>query len=142
MPIISFTSQALSAYGQSPSNLSWSVSGGSTSYKTVELLTVGTGPINIAALSAKQVRGIAFNALTSPASGTNNFVTLSASKGTTFRVNTAHNGAPFAVLYTDGSSSLFTCVTSSGVATAQSLTANGFDTTYPEIRRLFVLGYK
>jgi hypothetical protein len=111
MPIISFTSQALSAYGQSPSNLAWSVSGGSTSYKTVELLTVGTGPIEIAALSAKQVRGIAFNALTSPASGTNNFVTLSAATGTTFRVDRAHNGATFAVLYTDGSSTLFTCVT-------------------------------
>jgi hypothetical protein len=141
MPIISFTSQALSAYGQSPSNLAWSVSGGSTSYNTVELLTVGTGPINIAALSAKQVRGVAFDALTSPASGTNTFATLSAATGTTLRVNTAHNGAPFAVLYTDGSSSLFTCVTGAGT-TAQSLTSNNFDTTYPEIRRLFVLGYR
>jgi len=142
MPIISFTSQALSAYGQTPSNLSWSVSGGSVTNKTVHLLTVGTGPTTVVALSAKQVRGIAFNALTSPASGTNNFVTLSASKGTTFRVDRAHNGATFAVLYTDGSSTLFTCVTSYGVATAQSLIANGFDTTYPEIRRLFVLGYR
>lgn len=139
MPIISFTSQVLSAYGQTPSNLSWSISGGSTAYKTVELLTVGTGPINNASLSAKQVRGIAFNALTSPASGTNAFTTLSAATGTTFRVDRAHNGATFAVIYTDGSSTLFTCVTGT---TAQSLTANGFDTTYPEIRRLFVLGYK
>lgn len=140
MPIISFTSQALSAYGQTPSNLAWSVSGGSTSYNTVELLTVGTGPINNASLSAKQVRGIAFDALTSPASGTGTFTTaLSAATGTTFRVDRAHNGATFAVLYTDGSSSLFTCVT--GTA-AQSLTSNNFDTTYPEIRRLFVLGYR
>ena len=139
MPIISFTSQALSAYGQSPSNLSWSVSGGSTSFKTVELLTVGTGPLNNASLSAKQVRGIAFNALTSPASGTGTFTTtLSAATGTSFRVDRAHNGATFAVLYTDGSSTLFTCTTGTS---AQSLTANGFDTTYPEIRRLFVLGY-
>lgn len=140
MPIISFTSQALSAYGQSPSNLSWSVSGGSVTNKTVELLTVGTGPINNASLSAKQVRGIAFDALTSPASGTGSFTNaLSAATGTTFRVDRAHNGAPFAVLYTDGSSSLFTCVTGT---TAQSLTSNNFDTTYPEIRRLFVLGYR
>ena len=141
MPIISFTSQALSAYGQTPSNLAWSVSGGSTSYNTVELLSAGTGPINIAALSAKQVRGVAFNALTSPASGNNTFATLSAATGTILRVNTAHNGATFAVIYTDGSSSLFTCVTGAGT-TAQSLTANGFDTTYPEIRRLVVLGYR
>lgn len=141
MPIISFTSQALSAYGQTPANLSWSVSGGSVTNKTVELLTVGTGPINNASLSAKRVRGIAFNALTSPASGTNTFATLSAATGTTLRVDRAHNGAPFAVLYTDGSSSLFTCVTGAGT-TAQSLTSNNFDTTYPEIRRLFVLGYR
>jgi hypothetical protein len=139
MPIISFTSQVLSAYGQAPSNLSWSISGGSTAFKTVELLTVGTGPINNASLSAKQVRGIAFNALTSPASGSNTFATLSAATGTTFRVNSAHNGATFAVIYTDSSSTLFTCVTGT---TAQSLTANGFDTTYPEIRRLVVLGYR
>lgn len=140
MPIISFTSQALSAYGQTPSNLSWSVSGGSTSFKTVELLTVGTGPFNNASLSAKQVRGIAFDALTSPASGTGTFsTTLSAATGTTFRVDRAHNGATFAVIYTDGSSTLFTCTTGTS---AQSLTANGFDTTYPEIRRLFVLGYR
>lgn len=139
MPIISFTSQALSAYGQTPSNLSWSISGGSTSFKTVELLTVGTGPLNNASLSAKQVRGIAFNALTSPASGTNAFVTLSAATGTTFRVNTAHNNTTFGVIYTDGSSTLFTCLTGT---TGQSLTANNFDTTYPEIRRLFVLGYR
>jgi hypothetical protein len=140
MPIISFTSQALSAYGQSPSNLAWSVSGGSTSYKTVELLTVGTGPFNDISLSAKQVRGIAFDALTSPASGTGTFTAaLSAATGTTFRVDRAHNGATFAVLYTDGSSTLFTCTTGT---TAQSLTSNNFDTTYPEIRRLFVLGYR
>ena len=141
MPIISFTSQALSAYGQTPSNLSWSVSGGSITNNTVELLTVGTGPINDASLSAKQVRGIAFNALTSPASGTNAFATLSAATGTTLRVDRAHNGATFAVIYTDGSSTLFTCVTGAST-TAQSLTSNGFDTTYPEIRRLFVLGYR
>jgi len=142
MPIISFTSQVLSAYGQTPSNLSWSISGGSTAYKTVELLTVGTGPINNASLSAKQVRGVVFNALTSPASGTGTFTAaLSAATGTTFRVDRAHNGATFGVIYIDGSSTLFTCVTGAST-TAQSLTANGFDTTYPEIRRLVVLGYK
>jgi len=141
MPIISFTSQVLSAYGQTPSNLSWSISGGSGGFNTVELLTVGTGPINTASLSAKQVRGIAFNALTSPASGTNSFATLSAATGTTLRVDRAYNGRTFAVIYTDGSSTLFTCVTGA-TTTAQSLTSNGFDTTYPETRRLFVLGYK
>jgi len=139
MPVISFTSQALSAFGQTPSNLSWSISGGSATNRTVELLTVGTGPVTDTTLSAKRVRGIAFNALTAPASGTNSFVTLSAATGTTFRVDRAHNGATFAVIYTDDSSTLFTCNTGT---TAQSLTANGFDTTTPEIRREVLLGYR
>jgi len=138
MPIISFNSQVLSAYGQTPSNLSWSVSGASN---TVELLTVGTGPETDTSLSAKQVRGIAFNALTSPVSGTGIFASLSAGTGTTFRVDRAYNGSTFAVIYTDNSSTLFTCVTGAST-TAQTLTANGFDSVTPEVRRLFVLGYR
>lgn len=140
MPIISFTNQALSSYGITPSNLTWSVSGDSP-IKTLELLTVGTGPVLSAALSAKRVRGIAFNALTSPASGTGlPFATLSAATGTTIRVDRAYNGRTFAVIYTDGASTLFTVVTGA-TTTAQSLTANGFDTTFPETRRKYLLGY-
>ena len=144
MPIISFNSQALSAYGLPPLNLSWSVSGGSSPTNprnTVQLLTVGTGPINIAALSAKRVEGIAFNALTSPASGTGNMATLSAATGTTFRVDNAYNGRTFAVIYTDKSSALFTCLTANASPLGQSLSANNFDTSFPEIVRLVKLGY-
>jgi len=139
MPIISFTSQALSAYGQSPVNLSWSLSGGINGYNTVELLTVGTGPVTDASLSAKQVRGIAFNSLSLPGSGTGSFVTLSAATGTTFRVDSAYNSSTFAVIYTDNTSTLFTCVTGT---TAQSLTANNYDSVTPDIRRLVALGYR
>lgn len=135
MPIISFNSQALSAYGLPPLNLSWSISGASN---TVVLSTVGTGPPNIASLSAKRVQGIAFNALTSPASGTGILVPLSAANGTTFRVDRAYNGRTFAVIYTDRSSALFTCLTGTN---AQTLTANNFDTSTPEIVRLVKLGY-
>lgn len=142
MPVISFTSQALSSYGQTPSNLSWSVSGGSTAFRTVQLLTVGTGPITNASLSAKLVRGIAFNALTSPASGNNAFVTLSAATGNTFRVDTAHNNATFALVFTDDTSALFTCLTANASPLGQSLTANGFDTSYPEIKKEVYLGYR
>ena len=138
MPIISFNSQVLSAYGQTPSNLSWSLSGASN---TVQLQTVGTGPFNNSSLSAKQVRGIAFNALTSPASGTDFFASLSAATGTTLRVDRAYNGATFAVIYTDNTSALFTCVTGASITT-QSLTANGYDTITPEVRRLVALGYR
>ena len=142
MPILSFTSQTLSAYGQTPSNLSWSISGGSGGFNTVELRTVGTGPISDASLSAKSVRGIAFSALTSPASGTGLFVTLSAATGTTFRVDRAYNASTFAVVYTDGSSSIFTCSTAVASPVGQSLTANGFDSVIPEARRLWLLGYR
>lgn len=139
MPIISFTSQVLSAYGQSPVNLSWSLSGGINGYNTVELLTVGTGPVTDAALSAKQVRGIAFNSLSLPGSGTGLFAAMSAATGTTLRVDRAYSGSTFAVIYTDNTSSLFTCVTSTS---AQSLTANNYDSVTPNIRRLVALGYR
>jgi len=125
MAIVSFSSQALSSYGLNPLPLSWSLSGNSN---TVELLTVGTG-----------VQGIAFNALPIAATGT--FVTLSAQTGNTFRVDQAYNNTTFALINTDGSTSLFTCLTASGVSTAQSLTANAFDSTWPEVRRKWLLGF-
>ena len=140
MAVIGFNNQALSAYGENPANLNWSLSSTGT-FKTVQLLTTGAAG-NTPALSAKLVRGIAFNTLlssaVSPASGTGTLVTLSAFSGTTFRVDRAYNGATMALIFTDNSSSLFTCLT----ATAnQSLTANSFDTSYPEIKRLWHLGY-
>lgn len=141
MAVIGFNNQALSAFGDSPSNLGWSLSSSGT-FKTVELLTVGAAGTT-PALSSKLVRGIAFNTLlssaVSPASGTGSFATLSAFSGTTFRVDSAYNNATFAVLYTDHSSALFVCLT--GTAN-QPLTANGFETSYPEIKRLWLLGYR
>lgn len=136
MAFISYNNQALSAFGQTPSNLTWSVSG-TGSPKTVELLTVGTGPLNVASLSAKQVRGLLFNSLTNPASGTGVMVSLSAFSGTSFRVDRAYNGSTLSLLYTDNTSTLFVCQTGT---TVQSLTANGFDSVSPEARRLAVLG--
>ena len=142
MAVVSFNNQALSAYGLAPLNLSWSLSSTGT-FKTVELLTVGTGPLNSTTLSAKQVEGIAFNTLTSPASGTGSFSgTLSAATGTTFRVDRAHNGAQFAVIYKDGTSSLFTCATATVAPAAQTLTFNNDETGFPEITRLVYLGYR
>jgi len=133
MPVTSFNNQALSAFGLSPLNLNFSISGNDTP-KTVELLSVGT-------LGGKQVKGIAFNTLTSPASGNGVFTTLSAFEGTTLRVDTAYRNAQMAVIFTDESSSLFTVVTGAGT-TLQSLTSNAFDTTYPNVRRLVQLGYR
>jgi len=136
MAFISYNNQALSAFGQTPANLSWSVSGTGLP-KTVELLTVGTGPLNVASLSAKQVRGLLFNSLTNPASGTGITATLSAFNGTTFRVDRAYQGATLSLLYTDNTSTLFVCQTGT---TVQSLTANGFDSVSPQARRLALLG--
>ena len=145
MAIIGFNNQALSAFGQTPSNLSWSVSS-TGAFKTVELLTVGTGPITNQALSSKQVMGVAFNTLlssaVSPESGTGSFVTLSAATGTTLRVDRAYNNAPFALIYTDESSSLFTCLTALSSPAGQEQTYNAFDTSYPEVKRLWQLGYR
>lgn len=138
MAVVSFNNQALSASGLPPLNLSWSLSSAGT-FKTVELLTAGTGPLNSTTLSAKRVEGIAFNTLTGTASGTGSFATLSAATGTTFRVDRAHNGSQFAVIYTDGTSSLFTCATATA---AQTLTFNNDETGFPEITRLVYLGYR
>ena len=139
MAIISFNNQVLSAFGQTPSNLSWSLSS-TGKYKTVELLTTGTGTLASPTLSAKKVRGVVFNTLTSPASGTGVWASLSAFSGTTFRVDAAYNGQTMGLIYDDDSSTLFTVVTGA-TTTKQSLTANGFDTSYPEIKRLWTLGY-
>lgn len=137
MPVISFNNQVLSSFGTNPVNLSWSLSSAGQ-WKTVELLTTGT-------TASKAVRGIAFNTLlssaVSPASGTGSFATLSAFNGTTFRVDRAYNGQTMAVVFTDDSSSLFTVVTGA-TTTQQTLTANGFDTSFPVIQKEVYLGYR
>jgi hypothetical protein len=133
MPIINFNSQVLSAFGLPPVSLSFSLSGGSGTPKTVELLTVGT-------IGGKQVEGVAFNALTSPASGTGVWSTLSAATGTSFRVDRAYVNTTMSIVFTDGSSSIFSVVTGAST-TVQSLTANGFDSVFPESRRKWILGY-
>lgn len=135
MPVISFNNQVLSSFGLGPLNLSWSLSS-TGQFKTVELLTTGT-------TASKAVRGVAFNTLlssaVSPASGTGSFATLSAFAGTTFRVDRAYNGQTMAVIFTDESSSLFTVVTGTAL---QTLTANGFDTSFPQIQKEVYLGYR
>lgn len=135
MAIVSFNNQALSAYGLKPLNLSWSVSGTGTT-NLVELLTVGTSPVS---LGSKPVKGILFNNITTTST---TFATLSVATGTTFRVNSALSGAQMAVLYTDGSSSLFFANTSIVSPAAQTITYNNTDSTYPELTRLVMLGYR
>lgn len=130
MALIGFNNQALSSF-DTPRNLFWSLSNTGTT-KTCELTSVGIH-------QGKQVLGVAFNSLNGTA--TTSYQNLSVATGTVIRVDRAHNGATFALLFTNHSSSLFTCVTASGMGTVQSLTANGFDTSYPEIRRLVTLGY-
>lgn len=130
MALIGFNNQALSSF-DSPKNLFWSLSNTGTT-KTCVLTSVGVH-------GGKQIYGVAFNSLTG--ANTAAFQNLSVATGTVINVDRAHNGKTFAVLFTDHSSSLFTCLTASGMGTVQSLTVNGFDTSYPEIRRLVTLGY-
>lgn len=122
-----FNSQVLSAFGLEPLNLNYSLSGGSN---TVVLLTVGT-------VGGKQVSGIAFDEIASPV-GT--LTTLSAFNGTTVKVDSGYNGSQMAVIFTDGSTSLFTATTS--ITAAQTLGAATFDNSWPEIARLVELGYR
>lgn len=135
MPVISFNNQVLSSFGTTPLNLNWSLSS-EGQFKTVELLTTGT-------TASKAVRGIAFNTLlssaVSPASGTGSWAILSAFAGTTFRVDRAYNGQTMAIVFTDDSSSLFTVITGTS---QQTLTANGFDTSFPLIKKEVYLGYR
>lgn len=137
MPVTSFNNQVLSAFGLAPLNLNFSLSSAGT-FKTVELLTVGI-------TSTKAVEGVAFNTLlssaVSPASGTGSFATLSTFSGTTLRVDRAYNGASMAVVFKDGSSSLFTVVTGAGTI-QQTLTANGFETSFPKIKTEVHLGFR
>ena len=129
MATYSFDSQVLSAFGTAPLPLTYSLSGASN---TVQLLTVGT-------VGGKQVEGIAFNALTTAPVGT--LRTLSAFEGTTVKVDQAYSGSQMAVIFTDGSTSLFTAVTGTGT-TKQTLTAADFNASWPEVRRLVQLGYR
>lgn len=125
-----FNSQVLSAFGLEPLNLNYSLSGGND---TVVLLSVGT-------VSGKQVTGIAFNELTSTPVGT--FRTLSAFDGTTVKVDQGYNGSEMAVIFADGSTSLFTVATNLSGTAKQTLAAAAFDSSWPEIARLVELGYR
>jgi hypothetical protein len=125
-----FNSQVLSAFGLTPLNLSYSLSGGDD---TVELRSVGT-------VDDKAVVGIAFNALTTTPVGT--FSTLSAFNGTTVRVDRGYNGSEMALVLADGSTSLFTVVTGLSGTTKQTLTTASFDSSWPEIVKLVQLGYR
>lgn len=97
----------------------------------VELISAGT-------INGQDVYGIAFNKrtpeLTSLSATT---TTLSAYSGVKFTVNNAYNGSQMAFILDDRSVYSFTVNT--GTAN-QSLTATTLD-TWPELRRLVVLGY-
>lgn len=139
MAIINFNSQVLSAFGQTPSNLAWSVTGGLWLSANSAGNLIDYIPTVVLNSTSSTVRGIAFNALTTPPSGTGLFVNISAAPGTSVSVDRAYNGTTMAVIYTNDTSSLFTVAT--GVSAMPSLTANGYDTSYPEIARLYTLGY-
>lgn len=88
----------------------------------VDVFSLGTG-----------VRLVAFNAKKPLTSTT---AILSVFPGTQIRVDAAYNGSTFAIVKSDNTSSLFTCVTGTVV---QSLTSNGYNTLTPERQRLWNL---
>ena len=83
-----------------------------------------------------------------PVSLTGQLATLSANRTTStttdsvrVRVDGAYQGVQFAVVYRDRTSPLFTANASVVVPNGQSLTFNGTETSYPNLRRLVNLGY-
>jgi len=114
MPLIALNTQVLSSTSVSrPALTPWV-----TSTASVSLSTLGS-------IGGKQVYGYAFNAIAAATSAT-----AGLSAGTSrLLVDPVYHGSTFAVIYSDRTSSLFTANTAGGSTVAQSLTANGSDTT-------------
>ena len=133
MAIVAFSNQVLNPNSVNPpysvqTNYSLSAAG-------VDLQFVGSN-----------VECVAFQ--NAPVSLTGQLATLSANRttGTTtdsvqVRVDSAYQGVQFAVIYKNRTSSLFTANTAVVVPNGQTLTDNGTETSYPNLRRLVNLGY-
>lgn len=133
MAIIAFSNQVLNPNSVNPpytqqDNYSLSGSG-------VDLQFIGSN-----------VEAVAFN--NPPVSLTGQLATLSANRTSSttidsaqIRVDSAYQGVQFAVIYRDRTSSIFTANTAVVVPNGQSLTFNGTESGYPNLRRLVNLGY-
>ena len=121
-----FTSQVFNPAVFNPAPLTVSLSANS-----VHLISTGT-------VSGVQVRGIVFNPVTPL---TSIFRTLSVNVGTQINVDQAYSGSQMAVLFENGTSSLFTVLTGA-TTTVQTLTAAvASDVNYPELRRKRLLEF-
>lgn len=125
MPLTSFTHQIGNPAATNPASLILSLSAAGNNAITLGTNTNGS----------RNVKYIAFNGLAAGAL-TGTLATLSAFPGTQFSVDRAYNNRTFALVYSDNTSSLFTCLTAT---TVQSLTANNFLTIVPEMKRLWNL---
>lgn len=133
MSIQFFDTEVLSSFGlpSSYQNVLFSLSGGRAPYRTVHLQRLGT-------VNGRAPIGLAFNSLAAPGSGVGIFAQLSVFSGLSARVDRAHHGSEFAILFDDYTSSIFTVNTASN---PQTITPNGYKATHPEIARLRHLGY-
>lgn len=121
-----FDSQVLSAFGLPPLNQSWSLSAASNTVVLSSVAVVSSG---------RQPIGVAFNALTSPASGLGIKRGLSAFPGVLLQVDQAYSGRQFALIYSDQTSSLFTVTTATGTQNQTLGTASVENALTPEKRR-------
>jgi len=96
----------------------------------VDFISAGT-------VEGKNVLGIAFNKI--PTLSGSSMVTLSASTGVKFAVDSTYNNEQMGIILEDRSMCLFTALT--GTSGAQVLSPSSTDSTYPELRRLKALGY-
>ncbi len=96
----------------------------------VDFISAGT-------VEGKNVLGIAFNKI--PTLSGSSMVTLSASTGVKFAVNSTYNNKQMGVILEDRRVCLFTALT--GASGGQVLSASTDDHSFEELRRLKALGY-
>lgn len=98
---------------------------------------------SLGTIDGKTVVGLAFNKKSDDVTSTTTplcsvSLMLSAFSGNTFKVNSTYDLSEMAFILSDRSTTQFTCVTARGTA-KQQLSANSFNGSYPEQRRLWTL---
>jgi hypothetical protein len=121
-----FTSQVFDPVRFNPAPTTISLSANS-----VHLVSTGT-------VNSVQVKGVAFNPVT-PTTGI--YRTLSAFNGTQINVDQAYFGSQMALIFENGTSSLFTVVTGASTTVQVLTAAQSSDVNYPELRRKRLLEF-
>jgi len=127
MPIVSLANQVVRPGAVNPP---YATTTYSNSSKSVGLISAGAS-----------IDSLAFNDIPAGRAMTGLFAQLTAvnlGRAIQFAVDRAYNGVQFAVVYSDRTSTVFTCATGTFI---QTLVNNDYNTVTPNVRRLASLGY-